>query len=94
MSAGRRLTLAQLREAGACNPYLQLFERLFGAEVLVDVPSAEKHAMWFDWGWASRHLLSKAGYLRWAEGTGGHWIDVIARAKLFAQIYVNDDHTR
>ena len=53
------ITLAQLREAKACESQTELFEQVFGDSVSFDdenffVPYAQK----FDFGWGARNLLS------------------------------------
>jgi hypothetical protein len=53
------ITLAQLREAKACESQVKLFEQVFGDSVSFDnenffVPYAQK----FDFAWGARNLLS------------------------------------
>ena len=56
--AGRLLTVADLKKVGDCEEQTERFRELFGAEVLVTVELAAKHASDFDWNWAAMKLLS------------------------------------
>lgn len=58
MTDSRTLTLATLREKGACPDQIALFKRLFGDSVEVTEALAAEHAGKFNVEWAANHLLS------------------------------------
>jgi hypothetical protein len=48
-----KITVAMLKEAGACKPQIEDFERRFGDEVEVTVEAAVAVAWEFNWDWAA-----------------------------------------
>jgi hypothetical protein len=53
-----KITLKQLRRAGACEGQVQLFKDAFGTEAEANEENARKMAQSFDWSWASDRLLT------------------------------------
>jgi hypothetical protein len=56
------ITLAQLREAGACKSQLDLFKKRFGESVRVTEELAIQYGPEFDTEWAAMNLLSPSVY--------------------------------
>ncbi len=59
----KTITLARLKELGACADKLLLFEELFGAEVAVTEEMCIKHSSDFDFNWAANNLLSATAFV-------------------------------
>lgn len=57
-TASRVLTLATLREKGACEEQVAIFRKLFGAQVEITEARCVEHAGVFSWNWAAENLLS------------------------------------
>jgi hypothetical protein len=53
-----RLTLAQLKEAGACSSARKRLKRVFGDAVDVTPELCQTHADEWNWGWAASNLLT------------------------------------
>ncbi len=53
-----KLTLQQLKAAGACREQVVLFRRYFGLGGAVTLKRCLDHASEFDWNWAANNLLS------------------------------------
>ena len=56
------ITLAQLREAGACKSQLDLFKKRFGESVRVTEELAIQYGPEFDTEWAAQNLLSPSAW--------------------------------
>jgi hypothetical protein len=87
------ITLKQLDDARepACVGQRAIFMHLFGASVQVSVKLAEKHAQDFDFDWAARNLLSRAGLEKYEKARLALWADYDkARAPLFAKLYLEE----
>lgn len=61
------IMLYRLKQLGACDGQVQLFEQLFGDAVQVTEELCIKHAGVFDWQWASEKLLKDSAKFFQAE---------------------------
>lgn len=59
-------TLEQLEAGDACDYACQLFQKIFGKEVVVDEKTALRVALLFNWEWGAR-LLNADGYDQFLE---------------------------
>ncbi len=54
----RKITLKQLKDAGACRSQRMKFKKMFGEEVVVTQKLCRKVAEIFEFNWAGIHLLN------------------------------------
>lgn len=54
------LTAGDLRARGSCDPFYQLYLRLFPNGQVPTEAACRRHAHRFEWGWARQHLLTHA----------------------------------
>ncbi len=52
-----KITITQLKRAGACRDQVELFRTTFGTSVTVTRALCLAHAEKFDWDWGAAHLL-------------------------------------
>jgi hypothetical protein len=59
------ITLEQLERLNACEEQKRKFKRYFGEKVILTQAIAKKHALRFDFEWASVSLLYQKDYKKW-----------------------------
>ena len=64
-----RITLAMLKEKGACTEQVAEFARRFGDGVEVTESVCVSVASVFDWEWAAQHFLTAAAEAAYSEAT-------------------------
>lgn len=72
-SMSKYVTLAQLREAGACSNQLALFEKLFGGCAKVTEQTCLAVYDKFDWDWAAENLLIEPAQNMYQEAERVAW---------------------
>ena len=68
-----KITVKQLRALGACEGQVELFEKTFGASVIVTEALCLKHADKFSWVWAAKNFLSALALKAYDEATASAW---------------------
>jgi len=79
-----KITLRQLKLAGACNSQVELFRATFGNSVEVTLATCLEHAQKFDWTWAARHILSPAAWAEYEKVCDAAWAEKV-RASAWAE---------
>ena len=87
------ISIAMLREAGACAPELSRLESLFGSEITLTEDFALANAPLCDWDWAACNLLpvsAWAEYKRAYEHAKASTLAEYRRAKalIFARLFI------
>ena len=70
-----KLTLETIKDAGGECEQVDLFERLFGAEVDVTPELCAEHDSKFDWNWAAEHLLTPTGLAEYQRVQAPAWAE-------------------
>ena len=68
-----KITVEQLKKLKACQPQLDLFEKLGLDGVEITEELCVKHAQDFDWDWASERLLCRSALEEYKRVMGLAW---------------------
>ena len=69
------ISIAMLREAGACAPELSRLESLFGSEITLTEDFALANAPLCDWDWAARNLLPASAWAEYKRAVASAWAE-------------------
>ena len=90
-ATSRVLTLATLREKGACKEQVAIFRKMSGARVEITEAWCVEHAGVFSWKWAAEKLLSTPARKAYSEAVAlarKAYDEAIALA--WARAYITD----
>jgi hypothetical protein len=71
----KRIIVAQLEAANACQEQIDLFERLFGNSVVLTEELVLEHYSSFDVEWAAECLLSSSAYAVYSLAATSAWAE-------------------
>lgn len=90
-ATSRVLTLATLREKGACKEQVAIFRKMSGARVEITEAWCVEHAGVFSWKWAAEKLLSTPARKAYREAVAlARKSYDEARALAWARAYITD----
>ena len=70
-----KITLTQIKKAGACAEKVSLFKELFGRSVILTPEVIAEHGSKFDAGWFSKNLLPADKWAEYNRVTAQAWAE-------------------